>query len=786
MRAVLLSRGIHLTIRGKRLKGKWSVMRKRLLLVLILMAGAYLRLHNLDWGLPEVFEEATPWRQAWEMWEFESGRLDFNPHFFHYPAFSFYIQWLGQALVYLVGRVSGAFSSPQHMLTAFTASPYRFFVVGRLITSLFGIGSIYLIYRLGKDVSSPAVGLLAASFLAFNAPHISRGQLINTDIPLVFFILLAFVPILKIAAQGKRRHYIWAGVCVGLATGVKYPGLLTGAGIVAAHVFHHLTRKRTWRQTILSSSLWSSAGVAVLTFFAVSPYCFIDYSGFYRDFRFEQTHMAIGHFGTPDRLVSYGKYLFSIIPGILTLPVLGLTLAGIGYGIRKDRYFSMMLLAFPLVYFAVVGSWKMAADHYILPVIPFLLLYAALALWKIFDRPGIPRRGLLTGLAACLFLIPSLLQIREHNVRPPMEDNRTLARLWIEENIEKGAAIAKEQYTPDLSAEDYLVFELPLSTIYPGETGPFYDLRWYRDFDYMITSSEVYRRYMRKPEDYPVHVRFYEELDESASLVKRFDETTGSGPHLSIYRLGGQAGATPADGVPPELYQELIDSSDPEANAGLLCNLAIVLSRKGDYARAVEIYRLAIAVDSASTRAWHNLALTLGSMGRTRESESAFKQAVLIDSTYSKSWFGLGHLYRQTGDLALSLDAYERGLRYAPYRLDILRILSEEYLRAGRTDDALKVAERGLEISRGAHEFQFAVGCIQMVMGDHEDAIKSLGAAVESSPSNGRYAYSLAGAYYSNGDYDRAMQYALRAQELGYDAKDLIETIEATLPSDRQ
>jgi len=761
-------------------------MRKKVILALILGAGAYLRLHNLDWGLPEIFEEATPWRQAWEMWGFETGKLDFNPHFFHYPALTFYIQWLGQALIYLAGRASGAFSSPQHMLAAFEADPYRFFVVGRLITSLFGIASIYLVYRLGKDLYSPAAGMVAALFLAFNFSHISRGLLITTDIPLVFFILLAFILILRIANQGHRKHYIWAGICVGLAAGVKYPGILAGTGIIAAHVFYHLTRKQSWKRIVFSSSLWAGAGVALLTFFVVSPYCFLDYSGFYGDFRFEQTHMAAGHFGAPDRLVSYGEYLLAIIPGILTLPVLGLALAGIGYALRKDRYFSLALLAFPLVYFAVIGSWKTAADHYFLPVLPFLLLFAALPLWKIFEKATLPRKELLLGLAAVLFIIPSIRQIRDLHIHPAMPDNRTIARAWIEENIERGAAIAKEHITPGLDADAYLSFELPLSTVYPGETAPFYDLTLYRDFDYVITSSEVYKRYMSKPGEYPAHVRFYRELDEYGSLVKQFDDATGSGPHLNIYRLGGGTDAPPAAGISRELYPRLMKSADPEANARLLTNLAIVLSQKHSYARAVELYQLALAVDSTSTGTWHNLGTTLNSLERTREAESAFSRAVRLDSTYARSWFGLGHLHRQAGDLASSIQAYEHGLKYDPYRLEILRILSEQYLRAGRADDALRVAEIGLEASRGAPEFHFAAGCIYMIKEDFDNAVGSLGSALEAKPRDGRYAYSLAGAYYSRGDHDLAMRYAQRAQELGYDSSDLVDMIEAASPSSRR
>jgi tetratricopeptide (TPR) repeat protein len=760
-----------------------SKMRKKIILALVLAIGAYLRLHNLDWGLPDVFEEATPWRQAWQMWGFGSGGLDFNPHFFHYPAFTFYIQWFGQALIYLAGRVSGAFASPDQMQAAIENSPYRFIVMGRLITSLFGIASIYLVYRLGRDLYSAAAGMLAALFLALNFSHISRGQSITTDIPLVFFILLAFVPILKVASEGNRKHYLWAGIAVGLATGVKYPGLLTGTGIVAAHVLYHLKRKHTWRRIVLSRSLWLSAGAALLAFFAVSPYCLIDYSGFYRDLRFEQVHMEVGHFGAPDRLVSYGEYLLSIIPGILTLPLLGLTVAGIGYGLRREPGFSMMILAFPLVYIAVVGSWKTAADHYILPVLPFLLLFAALPLWKLYDRVSFRWKELLLGLVACLFVLPSVVAIHEYLARSETKDNRTLARTWIERNIHKGAAIAKERITPALDSEDYLVFELPLSTVYPKETEAFYDLRLYSDFDYIITSSEVYKRYLRNPGEYPVHARFYKQLEESGSPIKQFDETTGSGPDLDIYSTARLPDETLFEDITRELYPSLIESADPRVTAGNLCNLAIVLSRKHSYAKAIELYQLALAVDSTFAGTWYNLGLTLFSLGRIAESENALRKTVGLDSAYAKAWLALGHFYRDTGDLESSVDAYERGLIHDPQRPDILLILSEQYSTMGRTGDALRVARRGLEVVGGSHEFHFALGRIHMMREEHEEAVRSLRKAVEARPQDGRYAYSLASAYYSVQDYGQALRYARKAAQLGYDTGNLIEMIEEAAPS---
>ncbi|MFH1313517.1 MAG: tetratricopeptide repeat protein [Candidatus Eisenbacteria bacterium] len=758
-------------------------MRKKILLALIILTGACLRLYNLNWGLPEVFEEATPWRQAWGMWGFETGRLDFNPHFFNYPALTFYIQWFGQALIYLSGRAAGAFSSTQGMLAAFEADPTRFYYVGRLITSFFGIASIYVLYKLGKDIFSRSVGMLAAFFLALSFSHIRRGQLITTDTPLVFFILLAFIPIWKIATEGRRSHYIWAGVCVGLATGVKYPGLLTAVGVVTAHIYHHLTQKHNLKRIVLSPSIWMSAGLAALVFIAVSPYCLLDYSGFYRDLHFEQTHMTIGHFGAPERLVSYGRYLGSIIPGVMTVPLAVLALAGLGYGIWKYRKFSILLLTFPLVYFAVVGSWKTAADHYVFPIIPFLLVFAALLLSDAFDKIPFSGSRLLLCVAACLVVLPSARQIKGLYRGPDTPDNRTVARTWIEENIEKGAAIVREEYTPDLNLREYAVFELPLSTLHPQSTAPFYDLSWYTDFDYVVISSEVYKRYKSKPGDYQVHNLFYRELDEHFALVKQFDGLSGSGPQIRIYRIGEPAAHLPDEDFPPHLFPPLIDSPDREDNGRLLSNLANVLSRRQKHARAMQLYRVAITLDSTLTKAWYNMGLTLGIQGRLRESAEAFTQALRVDSTYANSWFGLGGLYRQAGDVETSISAYERGLKYDPYRPDILKILSEQYLEEGRADDAMALAQRGVELSGDVPEFHFVLGRGYLMKKDYESAIRSLRRAVELRPSSGAYAYHLAVAYYSQKDFAAASELARKAEGLGYDAKELTRKLQKVMPT---
>jgi len=450
-------------------------MQKRIILFLILLIGAWFRFYNLDWSLPDIFEEATPWKKAWSFWNFNTGELDFNPHFFNYPSFYFYIQWVGQAVIYLWGTITGKFTSIMSMKEFYISDPTPFIYLGRAITSLFGIGTIYLLYRLGKNIFSPSVGLAAALLIACNPLHIELCQLISVDVPLTFFVILSFFPIWQISKMGGLRHYILGGICVGLAAGTKYPGLLCAIGIITAHIYSRWNQQLSWKRILLySKNLWISAACVIITFIIVSPYCVLDFHSFYEDFQFEQTHMEVGHFGTQTHFVSYGTYIFSIIPDNLTLPVAILTLIGIGYGMWKYRSKSIIILTFPFIYFLIVGSWSMSGNRYIMPIIPLLFIFPTLLLKKIIENLRMPQLSVVYAAASCLLIILPIQKILDYYPTEDTQDNRSLAKVWIEENIPKNELIAKEMYTPDLADTGYYFFELPMHILYPSSIKPFY------------------------------------------------------------------------------------------------------------------------------------------------------------------------------------------------------------------------------------------------------------------------------------------------------------------------
>ena len=98
-----------------------------------------LRLAGAGWGLPQVYEEATPVKIAWSMWAWgESHGFDGNPHAFGYPSLVFYFHFVGQALLFVWLRLVGAIQSTADFRVLYALDKTSFMLVGRAISALFG------------------------------------------------------------------------------------------------------------------------------------------------------------------------------------------------------------------------------------------------------------------------------------------------------------------------------------------------------------------------------------------------------------------------------------------------------------------------------------------------------------------------------------------------------------------------------------------------------------------------------------------------------------------------
>jgi len=505
------------------------------LLGLILAAACVLRVLYLDRWLPEVYEEATPVFKARDFWGWETGRFDFDPRFFNYPALSFYVHFAFQAAFLVAGFLSRQITSLTEFRQLLGAEVHWFVLLGRGVTVLFDLGTVGATYLLGKRLGGQRSGLLAALLVAVNSLHIRRSQFVLVDIPLVFFAVLALLCMLEIAKRGRRSDYLRAGLFTGLAAATKYTAGLLVVPLAAAGLL-----RAVWREEsrVPLQRLGLAIVASLVIFILFNPFCLLSFDLFISHFSLEREHMAVGHFGqdlekTSAWFYAGGLWRATGVAGIAALLSLVQTIR------ERDRERGLLFL-WIIFYLAVVSSWSTRAQHYLLPVVPAALVAGTLGIDGLVSR--LAARGwksaAMLGFAGLYVLLQGSL-VKDHYAAVSSPDTRVRAAQWIEENIPAGALIALEHYTyyPDeRSGRSYLLFRLPINVIDPQAFSPFYATGWYENFDYVILSSYVYQRYWVAPEEFPIQMEFYRHLEQRWNLVRRFAPDGGSGPEIAIFQ----------------------------------------------------------------------------------------------------------------------------------------------------------------------------------------------------------------------------------------------------------
>jgi 4-amino-4-deoxy-L-arabinose transferase-like glycosyltransferase len=592
-----------------------------------------LRLHGLGWGLPAVYEEAYPFKKSWEMWGWgPRGEFTLHPHFFNYPTLFLYVQLVGQGLLFGLLKLTGAIDTVLDYRVLYTLDKTSFYLMGRTISALFGVGTVLVTWILGRRIGGAAVGIPAAVLVAVNQMHIAKSQVIEVDVPLTLFATLCTDFAVRVLDRPTWRHYLLAGLFGGLATSTKYSGALLPLSLLTAHFLapraaaadaarpkrradagRPAPPARDFRKLVAAFGLFAAS------LFATSPYILIDQQAFWTGFNYERLHMRIGHFGL-DQTPAIVYYLRVMTGTLLGWPLTLLGAAGLVYAlVVRRRRWAPVLAVFPVVYLTLISSWSMKADRYILPLLPVMALFATALVADLAPRLRPLRRWLpaaATAVLAVVLAAPSLVAlVREpERFRP---DTRTLAREWIEANVPGGSFIVTEAYGPEVlsaievsnfdadvreriekQAQDtrvYAVVALPMYQVMPENSALTYDLRLYQEAaDLIVLSSSVGSRYRKDPQRYAAQVRFYDEVAAGWELAREFGPADGGGPRLTIYRHPlrrppfAQRGAPPPP--PPDLRPDLL----PGAIGGFFQRLGFNYEAYGFHTAALEVYAMGL------------------------------------------------------------------------------------------------------------------------------------------------------------------------------------------------
>jgi hypothetical protein len=517
---------------------------ERLLLVLILVVAAGLRWSGLDWDEYRHYhpdERFVAWVGASISWPddwsaaFRPEQSSFNPFYWSPDAQSEGIVvpqdqrrnfayghvplYMGVGAAALAERL-GLWLAPhlpadwlfvRDVLNGAEMIPFRHLTaVSRFLSGLMDLGTLLLLYLLGRRLYGPAVGLLAAAFLAVTVLHIQSAHFFIVDPFLTFFVTAALYCLIRSIddRSPSTAHrspltgwWLLSGVAIGLAVGSKFAAvmlvvpLLLAAWVVAG---------ANWLRWLLAGG-----GTAVLTFALTNPFALLDFGcevttpgvrwgqltipqinwgNCYLQNIVTQSNMVRGQSVLPFTYqyegtlpyLYYGEMLLRWGMG----PLLGLlALAGLGWALwRSLRPFQpwlvlfwtkrpsawrealhkwwqrmqepiphlphYLLLSWVVPYLLMTGNFQVKFMRYLLPVTPILLLYGAAMIWEGRRTKDEGRKGYgwLRSGVTAVVLLVTGLYTLAFVNMYGQPHPWAAASRWVYENVPSGTLILSERW----------------------------------------------------------------------------------------------------------------------------------------------------------------------------------------------------------------------------------------------------------------------------------------------------------------------------------------------------
>lgn len=468
------------------------MLRKQsLALLAILGVGLLLRLWGLGFGLP--YDVHPDEHQYVEEGLSLLLNRNPNPQKFNNPSLLKYTLAAEYGGLYWLGRTAGRFGGWHDFRAFWYAHPEVFYLLGRLTTVLLGVGSILVLYHIGRETSDRKTGLVASALLSATFLHARDSHFAVNDIPVTFLALVSLRFALRIPRTRSWHDYVLAAFFGGLAASTKYTGGFVVLCIAAAHLVAQW-RQRRWA-TLWDRRLIVAAAVFVLAFLLGTPFAILDAGCFWEDLVKMYQRGSEGYKGIiidPDG--GYLFYLKSLLWG-MGYGLLAACLLGLAYVAWKRPGEAVIVAIFPVAIYLFMGRQLMFFARFIIPAIPFLILFAAYLLCDIprfFPLPPLARALLLAGVMVGVVVQPTLAIIRTDRILS-RTDTRTLARLWIEAHAPDGSRIIRESNGPKLPGEEppsppsdkrFVVAKIPGRKI--GE----HTLEHYRaNYDYLVVNS---------------------------------------------------------------------------------------------------------------------------------------------------------------------------------------------------------------------------------------------------------------------------------------------------------
>ena len=517
-----------------------------LLLILAIVIGGALRLTDLNWDdgkgyhpderfitgvttalkFPETLKQFIDPRQS-NFNPYNDDRK--QPRNFAYGSFPLY-----------------ATKTVQQVMSAFDKKwlDYdRTALVGRALSAIFDTGAILFVFLLARRLFNRRAALIAAFLYALSVLSIQHAHFYTSDITLNFFILLTAYAATDIVRRGDIRSGALTGAAAAIAVACKISAapllLLIPVALFLRWRGVRLRADDPAAPRVEGDRILGVGAAAVVAFLALTficqPYAVLDAASLFRSIEEQNNIIVTGEADLPytrqyQGTAPYVYFLQQLVVWGLGVPYGVVALAGWAFliylALRKRSVGAILLLAWLIPYFAITGRSQAKFLRYMLPLLPFLAIGAAVLsdhirgwLGALAKRLSLPSGGAVSaaltfGFPALLVGMTALYALAFANIyTEPHTANQ--ASKWINANVPGGSGITREHWEEGIAGLNQTYRQppaVPDLPMYEADNTQKADLlgRALAQSDYIVFfSNRLYGTVGRLAQRYPLSREYY-------------------------------------------------------------------------------------------------------------------------------------------------------------------------------------------------------------------------------------------------------------------------------------
>lgn len=492
-----------------------------LLLALVLGLGFALRLHGIQWGLPDASHPLHSYHPDEAFFLFAAERLatgEIIPKHFMYGGTVFFA--ILNALSHLAVPFQDVLAGDN--LLADTILLGRYVLVGVALVT------IVLVYHVGRLFFSQAIGILAALFLAIAPSHVVFAQALRPDMIATFLVVSIMYLSMKIfhSKHGNLRYCTYTGLVLGAALSLRFPLIIFATAPVAALLLGSDETSIAKRlRSVFDRRLAAMALGVPVAYALTSPQTLMYPEIFIAGLKVQWNYQSDPFFDAVGRGPGFFQYGWLMLHQGLGYGLYALAALGFIYALLKRSASDLILFAGIIPYFLLISFTSWVVVRYTLPLVPLLAVVAARVVHAVLcTRPFHLAGGTVVALAMGWTLLADVAYLRLEAGK----NVRELAAEWIERNVPYGSSIAAlRSYVEDQFFNPVLRPRYRYQTFLLSDRSDSTPLIWTHKYDYLILHEYFYQNMERLGPGHPLAAArvFHGTLKNSGyRLIKEFKQ----------------------------------------------------------------------------------------------------------------------------------------------------------------------------------------------------------------------------------------------------------------------